>query len=99
MRARLSTRGGANVAWEIKNHGDRTLRDVWVTIYFLDRECERVFEKTIQVVKGYPPLKPNYAENFPGFLFMDVPSDWAGDNEISSRHVEVVVSRFSFLEE
>ena len=85
------------VRGELKNTGDRTLNEVEITVYFLDREGNPIFEE-----RRYPvlvsdfsidrkPLKPGYGEKFicDG---RDAPSDWA-------KKVEVKVTDIKFAEE
>jgi hypothetical protein len=88
--------GGLGVFGEVKNTGDRTLDEVEITIYFLDKTGKPIFEK-----KYYPvlvsemsvdnePLKPGYARKF-GVTADDAPSDWA-------RKVEVKITGVQFTQ-
>ena len=81
---------------EIKNLGNKSLKEVEITIYCLDKDGRPIFEK-----KYYPilvsewsfedngPLKPNYSKKF-GVKLDDAPSDWA-------KKVEVKVTDIEFL--
>ncbi|MDH5467472.1 MAG: DUF2393 family protein [Candidatus Aminicenantes bacterium] len=75
--------GGLGVFGEIKNAGDKTLTEVEITIYFLDKNNKPIFEKTYHPVLvtefslgDNKPLKPNYSREF-GYKPDDIPSDWA----------------------
>ena len=81
---------------EVKNVGDRALKEVEITIYCLGQDGKPVFEK-----KGYPvrvseygfgdtnqPLKPGYSRQF-GVKLDDAPSDWA-------KRVDVKVTSLAF---
>jgi len=69
---------------EVKNTGDRTLTKVEITIYFLDKQGQSVFEKQFPAVivgsgsfmRDDKPLKPGYSQKF-GVKADDAPSDWA----------------------
>lgn len=88
--------GRIGVFGEIKNNGDRTLRQVEVTAYCLDKNDKIVFEKTYHpvLVTEYSfmgdnmPLKPNYSRRF-GYKLDDAPSDW-------SKKVKVTVTDIEF---
>jgi len=75
---------GLGVFGEIKNLGNRSLKEVEITIYFLDKNGKPIFEETYHpvLVTEYSfgdrnkPLKPNYTRKF-GYSTDDVPSDWA----------------------
>jgi hypothetical protein len=75
--------GIAIVKFEVKNGGDRTLDDVVVMVYFLDKAGQRVHEDAVHpvLVGGYgvenTPLRPNYTRTYGGGI-RDIPSDWAG---------------------
>lgn len=82
---------------EVKNNGDRTLKEVEVTAYCLDINGKVVFEKTYHPVlvlensfsMSYnTPLKPNYSRRF-GFRLDDAPSDW-------NKKVKVIVTDVEF---
>ena len=69
---------------EIKNLGDRTLKEVEITIYFLDKNNKSIFEKIYRPVlvtefsfSDNDPLKPNYSRKFAYYTTDDVPSEWA----------------------
>lgn len=75
--------GDLGVFGEIKNLGDRTLKEVEITIYFLDKNDKSIFEKIHRPVlvtefsfSDNDPLKPNYSRKF-GYTTDDVPSEWA----------------------
>lgn len=75
--------GGLGIFGEIKNTGDKTLTEVEITIYFLDKNNKPIFEKTYLPVLvsdfsigNNKPLRPNYSEKF-GYKPDDIPSDWA----------------------
>lgn len=75
--------GRAGVFGEIKNNGDRTLTQVEITTYCLDKNEKVVFESTYHPVlvtensfmNDNTPLKPNYSRRF-GYKLDDAPSDW-----------------------
>lgn len=83
--SRMDAERKASVSVELKNTGDRTLSQVQVTIYFLDKHGKRVHEDTAhpvldsQFATDSSPLRPNYARKWSGGY--DVPSDWAGKVE------------------
>ena len=76
--------GGLGVFGEIKNLGNRSLKEVEITVYFLNKIGKPIFEETYHpvLVSEYSfgdrnkPLKPNYTRKF-GYSTDDVPSDWA----------------------
>ena len=79
---------------EIKNNGDRTLKQVEVTAYCLDKNDKTVFEKTYHpVLVTNVPLKPNYSRRFNYELDNAttklLPSDW-------SKKVKVAVTDTEF---
>lgn len=69
---------------EVKNTGDRTLTKVEITIYFLDKQGQPIFEKQFPAVivgsgsfmRDDKPLKPGYSQKF-GVKADDAPSEWA----------------------
>ncbi|HEX8459391.1 MAG TPA: hypothetical protein VF656_19015 [Pyrinomonadaceae bacterium] len=69
---------------EVKNTGNRTLNRVEITIYFLNRQGQPVFEKQFPAVlagsgtfgRDDKPLKPGYSQKF-GVKAEDAPSEWA----------------------
>ena len=49
---------------EVKNNGDRTVSNVFVTVYFLDEDQKPIAENRIMVMGGFTnphSLKPNYS--------------------------------------
>ena len=71
------------VLGELKNRGDRTLREVEITVYCLDREGTVVHEEAYRPVSATDrsfgddqPLKPNYGRKFE-VRIDGAPSDWA----------------------
>ncbi|MBW2038001.1 MAG: hypothetical protein JRI46_00145 [Deltaproteobacteria bacterium] len=76
--------GGLGVFGEVKNLGDRTLTEVEITIYFLDKNGNPIFEKTYYPVlvskwsfgDRAQPLKPGYIRKF-GVKADNAPSEWA----------------------
>lgn len=91
-----TTLGDDGVFGEVKNLGDRTLKEVEITIYCQDSEGKTVFEKKYHPVlvsdlgfgDSNQPLKPSYARPF-GVRLDDAPSDW-------SKKVEVKVTAVAF---
>jgi len=88
--------GETGVFGEIKNGGDRTLKEVEITVYCLGEDGKPVFEKQYHPVLvtefGYgetnQPLKPGYSRQF-GVKVDDAPSDW-------NRKVDVKVTSVAF---
>jgi hypothetical protein len=85
-----------NAVWgEIKNTGDRTLKQVEITIYCLGQDGKPVFEKQSTPVhvteRGYgesnQPLKPGYSRQF-GVKLDDAPSDWAKKVDVKVTSLE-----------
>jgi len=77
---------------EVKNTGDRSLDEVEVTIYFLDRDGKAVHEDTYHpvLVGGFrktAPLRPNYALKFGGG-FRNVPDEWSGNVSVKVTDVK-----------
>jgi len=70
---------------EVKNNGDKTLHEVEITIYCLDKAGATVWETDYTPVRvsewsfgdTAKPLKPNYSRKF-GVRLDDAPSDWGG---------------------
>lgn len=91
-----SVLGETGVFGEVKNTGDRTLRNVEITIYCLGSDGRPVFEKTYNPVlvtefglsADNQPLKPSYSRQF-GVKMDDAPSDW-------TRKVDVKVTKVEF---
>ena len=88
---------GWGVFGEIKNHGDKTLKKIQITIYALDKNKKPVYEKTYHPVfvseysiREDTPLKPNYSVPF-GVRMDDAPSEW-------NHEVEVQISDIEFFE-
>jgi len=86
--------GQLGVCGELKNRGDRTLRAVAITVYYLDREGNGIHEKTYYPVLlteefsgDDQPLKPNYARTF-WYRVDGAPSDWAKKVKVAVTDVE-----------
>jgi hypothetical protein len=69
----------------IINHGKRTLDQVQITVYFLDKNGTIIGEKDIHPVlvtkysiRDNKPLKPNYVKDFGYSIEDDAPSLWGG---------------------
>jgi len=85
----------AGVFGEVKNLGDRTLKEVEITIYCLDKNGKTIFEKTYRpvLVSEYSlfgdnkPLKPKYSKKF-GVKLDDAPSDWARKVKVKVTDIE-----------
>lgn len=89
--------GGKGVFGEIKNIGSKTLKEVEITVYCLDKQGKPVYEKKfhpVLVIEFFPvdnePLKPNYSRKF-GYRLDDAPSDWAGKVKVVITNVEFQV--------
>lgn len=74
---------GLAVFGEIKNNGNRVLKEVDITVYCLDKDAKPIFEKIYYPVLDSsfggderPVLKPGYSRHF-GVKMNDAPSDWA----------------------
>ncbi len=88
--------GTIGIYGEIKNNGDRTLKEVEITTYCLDKNEKVVFESSYHPVlvseysfmRDNTPLKPNYSRRF-GYKLNDAPSDW-------SKKVKVAVTDVKF---
>ncbi len=67
---------------KIKNNGNRSLRRVEVTAYFLDNQGKTIFENSYPAVSTGTlmsqdsPLKPNYIKDF-GYKSKGCPSEWS----------------------
>jgi hypothetical protein len=81
---------------EIKNTGDRTLKEVDIVVYCLGADGKPVFEKTyypVMVSEGpsfgrdNEPLKPGYSRPF-GVKLDDAPSEWSKKVEVKVTAVE-----------
>jgi len=81
------------VSGKIKNKGDRTLKKVEITAYFLDSNRNVIFENSYHPVldSSYgdkTPLKPNYIQPF-AYRCEKVPSEWAeGQVRVSVTQVQ-----------
>jgi hypothetical protein len=79
---------------EVKNSGDRSLKEVEITIYCLDSNGQPVFEKKYHPVlvsalsfASNEPLKPGYSRQF-GVKLDDAPSDWSKKVDVKVTAVE-----------
>ncbi len=96
LKVGKSVLGESGVFGEVKNTGERTLKEVEITIYCLGRDGEAIFEKTYHPVlvselsfgDASQPLKPGYSRGF-GVKLDDAPSEWA-------KKVSVRVTRVEF---
>jgi hypothetical protein len=94
----LQEKPGAVVDLEVKNTGERSLDEVQITIYFLDKKGGRVYEhQSYPVLVGTilhdeGPLKPNYARAYSGGC-EDVPSDWGGKVEVRVTDVKFTAAK------
>ena len=86
--------GQLGVFGELKNRGDRTLRAVAITVYYLDKEGYGVHEKTYYPVLvteelsgDHQSLKPNYGKTF-WYRIDRAPSDWAKKVKVAVTDVE-----------
>ena len=80
VRVAKSTLDEDGVWGEIKNMGDRTLREVEVVVYCLGVDGKPIFEKKFSPVLASEytsegPLKPGYGRRF-GYKLDDAPSGW-----------------------
>jgi 2'-5' RNA ligase len=96
VRIGKSTLNDTGVFGELKNNGDRSLKRVEVTIYYLDKDGKAIFEKDYSpvLVSEYSfglrrdkPLKPNYSQQF-GCKLDDAPSDWSGEIRVKVTNLE-----------
>ena len=91
---------GNVVSGEIKNTGEKTLKEIEIMIYFLDKDGRAVYEEKYYPVSvrsagtwplreagQYEPLKPNYSTKF---LKSETypPSDWSGKVDIKISNIE-----------
>jgi hypothetical protein len=96
VRVANSELGRIGVFGEIKNTGDRTLKEVNITVYCLGPEGKAIFEKQFYPVlvsdlgsrNDNQPLKPGYSRQF-GYSLDDAPSEW-------SKKVDVKVTSLEF---
>jgi len=82
---------------EVKNNGDRTLKEVEIIIYCLDKRGQPIFEKTYHPVyvsessfsfgNEDKPLKPNYSAKF-GCNLDDAPSEWVNKVQVKVINIE-----------
>ena len=86
--------GQLGVFGELKNRGNRTLRAVAITVYYLDKEGNGIHEKTYYPVLvteelngDHQPLKPNYGKTF-WYRIDGAPSDWAKKVKVAVTDVE-----------
>lgn len=71
---------------KVVNHGNKTLREIEVTVYFLGKDGKPISEKTYHPVlvtefwfgDDNKPLKPGYIEKFQYSVPSDLPSEWSG---------------------
>lgn len=85
--------GDMGVFGELKNKGDKALKEVEVTAYCLDKEGKVVSEKQYHpvLVSSYSfnnegPLKANYSRQF-GYK-LEPPSDWSGKVRVEVTDLE-----------
>jgi hypothetical protein len=88
---------GTVVDGEVKNTGDKTLKKVELTIYFLDINGNAVSETKYNPVNFYEgvwvgdrttePLKANYSTRLYAYD-LSPPSDWAGKVDIKITNIE-----------
>jgi hypothetical protein len=78
----------------ITNKGDKTLKEVKITVYFLDHNGTRIGEKDYFPVlyskysSSGVPLKPNYVKDFGYKLESYAPSNWNGKIEYKIAEIE-----------
>ena len=82
---------------EVKNNGNRTLKEVEIIIYCLDKRGQPIFEKTYHPVyvsessfsfgNEDKPLKPNYSAKF-GCNLDDAPSEWVNKVQVKVINIE-----------
>lgn len=81
---------------EIKNKGEKSLKEVEITIYCFDKADKIVYEKSYHPVliseysfglRDNQPLKPNYSKKF-GYKIDDAPSDWSGKIKVEVTDIE-----------
>lgn len=90
-----SVLGDRGIFGEVKNLGERTLTEVEIIVYCLDKQGQPVFDDTFHPVLvtkfsfggDNNPLKPNYSRKF-GFRLDDAPSEWSGEVEVKVVNVE-----------
>lgn len=86
--------GDKGVFGEVKNTGDKPLKEVEIIIYGLDRSGKRVFEEKHSPVYtgGWLSddddiLRPNYSEKF-GYKLDNMPSTWSGKVDVKITDIE-----------
>jgi hypothetical protein len=80
---------------EVKNTGDRTLKEVEITIYCLGSDGKPIFEKLFHPVlvsdfslgDSNQPLKPGYSRQF-GVKLDDAPSGWSKKADVKVTSLE-----------
>lgn len=78
----------------VRNLGDRTLKRVEVTVYFLDRNGQRIGESSYGAVSSYnfggntDPLKPGYVRDFGFTVEENAPKEWGGKFEAAVTDVD-----------
>jgi len=78
----------------IKNTGNKTIKMLDITIYFLDKSKRRIGEKEAGVVNAYSlfdksgPLKPNYVRDFGVIVGDATPANWNGKVEIEVKRID-----------
>ena len=82
---------------ELKNTGNRTVKRIDLTIYFLDKSGNAIAEKEYSPIfqteysfggNNSSPLKPNHARKF-GYKADDAPSDWARKVTVKVTKIEL----------
>jgi len=102
VRPRDEPDGTKDIVGQIENRGDRTLRAVKLTVYYLDDSGKRIDERTGYVVHPDPlpmhwgassePVRPGYRRDFSRYISKPgkegAPSGWAGGVEWAVTDVE-----------
>ena len=78
----------------LKNLGDRTVSDVLMAVYYLDKNGKRIGEDTFRPVLSDEPLKANYSKTFSTYMSKadspypnDPPAGWSGKAEVKVAEV------------
>ena len=86
--------------YSIKNNGTETISELWVKVYFLDKNGEPFYEDDylpISDVSDMKLLKPNYTYRMKTNEYMTVkeinPKEWSKKIKI-----EIIVDKLEFLE-
>lgn len=86
---------------EIKNHGDRTLEEVEITTYCLDKNGMPIYEQKNSPVyynpsisDYYNPLRPNYIRKI-DISLRDAPSEWI-DSTDRIKRIKIKVTDIKF---